>query len=423
MQRTSLSAAEYYGILSSHLVPMFPGAELQETPISDDTKYYVLKERACSLLIWPDSEWSNCFRLRRKTSPFEDDDVRIAMQFTRALREKLVTSEQPFFPYLLEKCSQDAVAWSVQHKAVGDDLLPAILAMLRKWASETYEGQRISVALGVDPSPDPSRISNLHLEEIVEQDFAKVLSNGLDTVLVLSPSGHVVEHLDLCEVAPDSGREGDVWLAPRRYLPLANWSRGGRVVLTLNRHGEILVFTKSRLEFAYRNGKWAHFAHSAMIARMGGSSAGRNLMRAVYATCLDVSFSRTGGCIAVANGRHGKKYLDYLNRDDLLSEAETGKAVLLDHLTCCPFDEIPRSIREEMAALDGAIVLNHKGEVIAGGAIVRVPGGSDGGGRRAAAKALSRLGLAIKVSSDGGITAFTDRGTKKDPEIAFEVCV
>jgi hypothetical protein len=65
--------------------------------------------------------------------------------------------------------------------------------------------------------------------------------------------------------------------------------------------------------------------------------------------------------------------------------------------------------------------LNHKGTVTAAGAIVRVGGGSDGGGRRAAAKALSRLGLAIKVSADGGITAFSDRGTKQHPEIAFEV--
>jgi len=44
-------------------------------------------------------------------------------------------------------------------------------------------------------------------------------------------------------------------------------------------------------------------------------------------------------------------------------------------------------------------------------------------GYAAAAKALSRLGLAVKVSADGGITAFTDRGTKQNPEIAFEVCV
>jgi DNA integrity scanning protein DisA with diadenylate cyclase activity len=146
-------------------------------------------------------------------------------------------------------------------------------------------------------------------------------------------------------------------------------------------------------------------------------------MRAVYASCLDISFARTGGCIAIANGKNAKQVSDYLNSGDLLAQARTDKATLLGHLIGQSFEKIPRPIREEMAALDGAVVLDEMGVVLAAGAIVRVPGGSEGGGRRAAAKALSRLGLAVKVSADGAITAFTDRGTKQNPEIAFEVCV
>ncbi|MBC7926403.1 MAG: hypothetical protein H7039_12165 [Bryobacteraceae bacterium] len=416
MKGAALSAAQYFEILSSNMVPMFAGSELQLSQISDPSKNIVLLEGANSLLIWPDPKWPNCFRLLRTTHPFESDDVKIATQFVRAFREKLGASGEPFFHYLVDKCSQDAVAWSVQHRTVGDDLLPTILTMLRKWASETYEGQRISVAIGVDPSPQASRISNLHLEQIIDQDFAKVLSNGLDTLLVLSPSGHVVEHLALGEITKDH------WQTPRRYLPIADWSSGGRVVFTLNRHGEILVFRGSKLQFAYRRGKWSHFAHSAMIARMTWSSKTRALMQAVYASCLDISFSRTGGCIAVAKRSRSGKHRTYLSDDDLLSLGNSNKSTLLAHLIGRPFDEIPRPIREELAALDGAIVLNHDGLVLAAGAIVKVPGGSDGGGRRAAAKALSRLGLAVKISSDGGITAFTDRGPKSHPEIAFEVC-
>ena len=35
-----------------------------------------------------------------------------------------------------------------------------------------------------------------------------------------------------------------------------------------------------------------------------------------------------------------------------------------------------------------------------------MPGGSSGGGRRAAAQALSTYGVGIKVSADGGIEGF-----------------
>ena len=419
MPRSPLAVTEYYEILLSHLVPMFAGSELERFPISSDINAAsVMQEGGGKLLVKPDPVWPYYFRLRR-THPFEADDISIVKQFVRALEEKLVASGQPFFGDLVNKCPQDVVAWSMQHRTMDDALLPTILRTLQKWASQTYEGARISVAIGVDCAPEPSRISNVHLHQLIDYDYAKVLSNGIDTILVLSPSGHIVDHLAL---SASDASTSEASFAPNRYIPLAQWAKGTRVALTLNRQGEILVFKKQRLQFAFRRGTWSHFSHTAMIARMGGSNQQRRLMRAVYASCLDISFARTGGCIAVANGKNANKASDYLSSGDLLALASTDKASLLRHLIGQPFEKIPRPTREEMAALDGAVVLDGAGMVIAAGAIVRVPGGSEGGGRRAAAKALSRLGLAVKVSADGAITAFTDRGTKQNPEIAFEVC-
>ena len=60
----------------------------------------------------------------------------------------------------------------------------------------------------------------------------------------------------------------------------------------------------------------------------------------------------------------------------------------------------------ELLALDGAMILNHSGVLLAAGAIISVEGGSASGGREAAALALSDLGIGIKVSADGPITVF-----------------
>lgn len=68
--------------------------------------------------------------------------------------------------------------------------------------------------------------------------------------------------------------------------------------------------------------------------------------------------------------------------------------------------KMDRRLRQELMAIDGATVLSHDGELLAVGAILKIPGGSTGGGRLAAAKALGKLGLGIKVSQDGGITGF-----------------
>jgi hypothetical protein len=59
------------------------------------------------------------------------------------------------------------------------------------------------------------------------------------------------------------------------------------------------------------------------------------------------------------------------------------------------------------------MILSHLGDVLAVGAIVSVPPGSRGGGRRAAAMRLSELGLGIKISEDGEVIGYKDR------EIAF----
>lgn len=422
MKRTPLATEDYYEILSSQLVPMFAGSELDPGPITCDVSApRLLREAHGKLLVRPDEVWPFYFRLRR-SSPYEDDDVRIVNHFLRALDQKFVASGQPFFQQLLSKCPEDVVAWSMQHRSMDDALLPAILNTLQKWSSQTYEGVRVSVAIGVDCAPDPWRISSIHLEQLINRDYAKVISNGMDTILVLSPSGHIVEHIALDSGPSGNLRDPYVSFAPLRYLALAHWAKGSRVALVLNRQGEILVFNKQRLQFAFRRGAWSHFTHSAMIARMSKYTTQKRLMEAVYASCLDISFARTGGCIAIVKPKNTSKVSGYLHNGDLLVRAKTEKASLLSHLIGRPFEKISRPIRQEMAALDGAVVLDWAGRIMAAGAIVRVPGGSEGGGRRAAAKALSRLGLALKVSADGAITAFTDQGTRENPEIAFEVC-
>jgi len=69
---------------------------------------------------------------------------------------------------------------------------------------------------------------------------------------------------------------------------------------------------------------------------------------------------------------------------------------------------LDRRLRQELVAIDGATLIDHKGTILAVGAILKIAGGSTGGGRLAAAKALSKLGVGIKVSQDGGITGFHD---------------
>ena len=71
------------------------------------------------------------------------------------------------------------------------------------------------------------------------------------------------------------------------------------------------------------------------------------------------------------------------------------------------FQDLDRRTRAELLSLDGAMVLAHTGTILAAGSIIEVPAGSvGGGGRTAAARRFSTLGLGVKVSQDGTITAY-----------------
>ena len=86
------------------------------------------------------------------------------------------------------------------------------------------------------------------------------------------------------------------------------------------------------------------------------------------------------------------------------------------------FHELDRTLRQELAAIDGATVVNHEGTVVAVGAILKIEGGSTGGGRTAAAKQLAMLGLGVKISQDGGISGYRrDSKNTKVVRSAFKV--
>ena len=82
-----------------------------------------------------------------------------------------------------------------------------------------------------------------------------------------------------------------------------------------------------------------------------------------------------------------------------------------------PFQDLDRRIRQELLALDVATPLDHNGQVLAVGTILKIQGGSAGGGRLAAAQESGKLGLGITISQDGGILGFRD--ARSTPEFSI----
>ena len=306
--------------------------------------------------------------------------------------------DELFFMGNVKRSIQFAIANIMSEKSPARSFF--LLDLFQKWSSETYEGNRISSSIGCVNS-DNGAIS-LH-PNFFDEDFLKVLTSGRDTILVFDGNLVPVGYEPLSENEDDSQL-----FSPVSFIPIASWSKNNDFAISLNRNGEILCFKNGSLAFAHRRGLWIGFSHEAYIKGMsedGGCDS--DLCRALYLTMLDVSFRRTGGCLGVLSSGRKEEYATLIAEQDRFTENPRSdksrflKTILKEYKR---FQDIPRKLRQELVGIDGATIVDERGELLCVGAIIEIPGGSTGGGgRTAAAKAIAKYGLGIKISNDGKI--------------------
>lgn len=398
-------------IIFKYLLPMFPGSHLLDgtVPVTRRVDLASFHDPCTiALSIKVEEEYRI---LMRRSQQFSHSDVVFVSWFMDALGKIESHHQEPFFAQLLANAIPEAISGFVtsRHQQSRQGAF-RIIRQLENWAAQTYEGQPITCAIGIDANATTNLSPTL--DEMWAHDFSAVLTSGLDTVLVVTQALNIVSF----DALPPPVMTG---IAPYRLSQLAEWTNHNGVLFSLNRNGEILVFFKGKLSFAKRRGRWFHFPHDSMAKRLG--RIGTNALRqSVYETCLDVSFARTGGCIAVVSSGARARLSQIVHNDDMLG-ALTIKSRCLTQIVNTPFPDMDRRLRQELVAIDGATILDHNGILIAAGAIVEVPPGSRAGARWAAAAALSECGLAIKISHDGGISGFKGTGAGSPPEITFEI--
>lgn len=348
---------------------------------------------------------------------FSADERKIAEAFCKEIGKIAELNSPEYEDELILGVSSRIIA--KQYPKV-TDTLQSVLHQFDLWASQTYEGRQITAAVGI--SPEAENESSSTLSEFWQQPFAPVLTNGYDTLLLTSTDTKVVKFEQLS--LPD----GISLLAPYRLQALVNWTTEDKIIVVLNQHGETLIFANQELRFAKRRGVWSHYYLESVMKRLYPPLS-ESLRKALLESFLDVSFSRSGACIGVIFQGESNTFIDDeivspgdMLSDDLLSEDMLSKGISLEkeykvklfaEVANKPFQELDRRLRQELLAIDGAFVLDHHGKILAIGAILKVKGGSEGGGRTLAAQTLSKFGFGIKISADGPITAYYTSAIEK----------
>ncbi len=400
-----MDANELCQLANEFLSPFFSGAEIEADAVASN------QQEACVAFVDPCKiafkiNAADAHRLHlRRSQPFAAQNLGVVTEknvveaFVQVVRGIEPGLNQPYRADLLSSLERRVVGKAIADPAFEPVFLQT-LDQLDRWSSRLYEGHPITAAVGFVPDDEHESVL---LTDYWKKDFSAVLTNGHDTLLTANHGGYILSHeaLPMQPQAPP--------YAPYRLAPLATWAQNGRVVVVLNRVGEILVLRDQTLLFARRSGGW-HFLTPGVVVTQLGRPDDIQLRQAVLETALDVSFARSGGCIGVVTSTHRHTWKRVVvHADDYLAPATSLKArVVARTISDQPFQQLDRRLRQELVAIDGATVIDHHGNLLALGAILQIPGGSEGGGRLAAAEALSTKGMGIKISQDGGIRCYHD---------------
>ena len=404
-------------IVTEYICPILTGAEVVGIVESSTASDLVtIQANGQTIHIRPDKNSDYKVAIRR-SQIFKKFDTNIVKSVVREICLNYHKVDAPYRERVIYHSTEVGICKYIS--PANYNVLFDILDGFDRWAIRTYEGRRVTFSFIVDfDNLQESSAEYPAVDKMLEQDFCALLSNSVKSCLVISAYGALLGYLNTFE-----NQENNVY-SPLKYNSFANYADGDKVCLTLTNNGETLIFQNKKILFSKRGGIWNYYNHLPVVTMLSGDSTrvGKSLKNAIYETLLDVSFSRTGGCIALVHKKDVEriKHLGVIKEQDLVDQALSIKSQSIKCLLGGrKFQALDRVLRTEILGIDGAVIIDYRGHVISVGAIIKIGAGSSGGGRLAATKTLSEYGSAIKISADGMVQAFAMRNGKMEELFSF----
>jgi hypothetical protein len=306
------------------------------------------------------------------------------------------------------------------------DRIADAIEVLRISSMSTYENRRISTGVllfGSMPEPchappeTPPNALRYSPELTTIRSFHR-LCDGLRTMALVDQNGALAELIDVHE-----------WAEPYREMPLAvppankyaDHARatlcGGHVCLILSPNGEIKVYNDGVPVFRFIDGKWRLVDARHRYAMWKDAIGHAELAERLFTVALNLTESRRGALFVVLDDHESARVL--VSQPDLLefhngreADAASSKDQLHYLLRDKSILDVPSTVLENIARIDGAVVLCGDANLLAFGAILHHHSTEEAlnrtveGGRTTAAIAASHYGTVLKISEDGVISMY-----------------
>lgn len=310
----------------------------------------------------------------------------------------------------------------------GDRVADAI-EVLRASSLTTYENRRVSTGVLLLAPADSTEVdSKGELQEPLQytstltsiRSFHR-LCDGIHTVSLVDGEGRWRDVVDLEQWVTSAGLEPPPHPGAaifRSHCTATYKNRNLCLVLTPN--GEIKAFAEGVQVFSYLNGRWRLTDFKRKHRLWGAAIPVESFADSIFQVALDLADSRRGALFVVLDDAASASRL--VGPADLLNAREThpvetprtgSKQSLYYLLQGKRGADMAPFLLKSLASIDGSVVFDKTGQLLAFGAILRhhvddaySNRGTPEGGRTTAALAASHFGSALKVSEDGVISFF-----------------
>jgi len=377
-----------------------------------------------------------------RTRPFTENEVRFARaigmvlsaRFHAILKPQAMIERGGLFRGAIEDryvgAFFDPAPYAAGAAQPPPDRVAEVIEILRVAALSTYENHPISTGvllLGTDQDPLATNgggaVGPHYTSALTSIKSFFRLADGVRTVFLVARDGRLLDIVDVDRWATQaSAGLGLAVPCAEAYSAHARATLSGdHVGVVLSPQREIKVFARGEQVFAFRNADW-HLLDLAAKYQIWEAAVGNSpVARRLFQTALDLSDARQGalfvvlrrpletlGELVTVDDRLDMEPVDALQDPDAPSRRH-----LLHVLAGRTVTELDASVLAALATLDGAMVCEPNGQLLAVGAILRHPstapgamGGVVEGARTTAAMAASHFGPVLKVSEDGLITCF-----------------
>jgi hypothetical protein len=438
-KRTRFLSGLYSDLLENGIRYFFPGATLERISTGAEQMPGLLGAVPSGGQV--EFEWmGGGYSLKSSSNKLSDHERRLLRSIGMVLsaRYQLLTNEElaaqsfQLFRGLPEDRFISAFLDPAPHSSAEaiaglPDRVADAIEVLRTSSMSTYENRRIATGVllfGSMPEPchEPPRtpkraLRYSHLLTSI-RSFHR-LCDGLRTIALVDQNGLLAELVDVHE-----------WAEPYREMPLAvppsaayaDHCRatlcGGHICLILSPNGEIKIYSDGVPVFRFIDGTWrlvdARHRYSLWKKAIGNAELAERL----FTVALNLTESRRGALFVVLDDRESARVLvsqpdllDHLNRDSA-DDGVTSKDQLHYLLRDKSILDVPSTVLENIARIDGAVVLCPDANLLSFGAILHhdsteeVLNRTVEGGRTTAAIAASRYGTVLKISEDGLISMY-----------------